>query len=60
MVPLHKRRKKVCRPRTVDKKKAMSVISYVLSTGCQWNALPRRLGASSTVYVFVHTDAASA
>ena len=60
MVPLHKRRKKVCRPRTDDKKKAMSVISCVLSTGCQWNALPRRLEASSMVHVFVHTEPASA
>lgn len=25
-------------------------IFYVLRTGCQWNALPRSLGASSTVH----------
>jgi transposase len=28
----------------------MSAIFYVLRTGCQWNALPRSLGASSTVH----------
>ena len=28
----------------------MSAILYVLRTGCQWNALPRSLGASSTVH----------
>lgn len=28
----------------------MSTIFYVLRTGCQWNALPRSLGASSTVH----------
>jgi transposase len=31
-------------------KKAMSAIFYVLRTGCQWNALPRSLGASSTIH----------
>jgi len=29
---------------------SMSAILYVLRTGCQWNALPRSLGASSTVH----------
>jgi putative transposase len=28
----------------------MSAVFYVLRTGCQWNALPRSLGASSTVH----------
>ena len=28
----------------------MSAIFFVLRTGCQWNALPRSLGASSTVH----------
>jgi len=36
-------------PRMNDRK-AMSAIFYVLRTGCQWNALPRSLGASSTVH----------
>ena len=29
----------------------MSAIIYVLRTGCQWNALPRSLGASSTSHM---------
>jgi transposase len=33
----------------MDDRRAMSAIFYVLRTGCQWNALPRSLGASSTV-----------
>ena len=37
------------RPRVNDRK-TMSAIFYVLRTGCQWNALPRSLGASSTVH----------
>jgi len=58
VLSLHKRRKKVGRPR-MDDKNAMGAIFYVLSTICQWNALPTRLGASSTVHVFVHTEPAS-
>ena len=50
LLPSYKRRKKkVGRPRMNDRK-AMSAIFYVLRTGCQWNALPRSLGASSTVH----------
>ena len=37
------------RPR-MDDRKALNGIFYVLRTGCQWNALPRCLGASSTVH----------
>ena len=37
------------RPR-VDDRKAFEAIMYVLRTGIQWNALPRELGASSTVH----------
>jgi putative transposase len=49
LLPLRKRKKKAGRPRMNDRK-AMSAIFYVLRTGCQWNALPRSLGASSTVH----------
>ena len=52
IVPLllpRKKKKKAGRPRMNDRK-AMSAIFYVLRTGCQWNALPRSLGASSTVH----------
>lgn len=31
-------------------RKMMTAIFYVLRTGCQWNALPRCLGAASTVH----------
>ena len=37
------------RPRMEDRK-AMQAILYVLKTGLQWNALPRSLGAYSTVH----------
>ncbi len=37
------------RPRMEDRK-AMQAILYVLKTGIQWNALPRSLGAYSTVH----------
>ena len=45
-----RKKKKAGRPR-MDDRKAMSAIFYVLRTGCQWNALPRSLGASSTRYM---------
>ncbi len=34
----------------MDDRKAFEAIIYVLRTGIQWNALPRELGASSTVH----------
>lgn len=37
------------RPR-MDDRKAMAAIFYVLRTGIQWKALPRSLGAASTVH----------
>ena len=37
------------RPGMADKQ-AFYAIFYVLRTGCQWNALPRSLGACSTVH----------
>jgi putative transposase len=44
-----KKNKRTGRPR-MDDRMAMSAIFYVLRTGCQWRALPRSLGASSTVH----------
>ena len=44
-----KRKKKTDRPR-MDDRKAMNAIFYIARTGCQWKALPRSLGASSTVH----------
>jgi transposase len=37
------------RPR-MDDRQALDAIFYVLRTGCQWKALPRSLGAGSTVH----------
>ena len=44
-----KNKKKCGRPRMNDRK-AFNAIFYILRTGCQWKALPRCLGASSTVH----------
>ena len=50
LLPRHKRRKLGGRP-PMDDLKAMTAILYVLRTGCQWKALPRSLGAGSTVHL---------
>ena len=34
----------------MNDRQALEAIFYVLYTGCQWNTLPRSLGASSTVH----------
>ena len=34
----------------MENRQALNAIFYVLRTGCQWNAIPRSLGASSTVH----------
>jgi putative transposase len=34
----------------MEARQAMTAIFYILRTGCQWKALPRTLGAPSTVY----------
>ena len=49
LLPLPKSKPKGGRPRMADRP-AMDAIFYVLRTGCQWKALPRTLGASSTVH----------
>lgn len=49
LLPPAKPKQKPGRPR-MDDRQAMTAIFYVLRTGCQWNALPRCLGASSTVH----------
>jgi len=38
------------RKRTVDLREVLNGIFYVLSTGCQWTALPKDLPPKSTVY----------
>lgn len=49
LIPSQKPKKKSGRPRK-DDRKMITGIFYVLRTGCQWKALPRSLGASSTVH----------
>lgn len=49
LLPHPKPKKRSGRPR-MDDRKAMQAIFYVLRTGCQWKALPRSLGAASTVH----------
>jgi putative transposase len=49
LLPPPKAKKAVGRPR-MDDRQALTAIFYLLRTGCQWNALPRSLGADSTVH----------
>lgn len=49
LLPPEKPKKKPGRPR-MDDRKAMSAILYVLRVRCQWKALPRSMGAASTVH----------
>jgi putative transposase len=49
LLPGNRNKKKAGRPRVNDKK-AISAIFYILRTGCQLRALPRSLGASSSVH----------
>ncbi|MGZ9082673.1 MAG: transposase, partial [Rhodoplanes sp.] len=38
------------RPRDVDVREVLNAILYVLSTGCQWKALPKDLPPKSTAH----------
>ncbi|MBV7337540.1 IS5 family transposase [Chloroflexi bacterium TSY] len=49
LIPPQKAKKKAGRPRMEDRL-ALNAIFYVLRTGCHWKALPRCLGAASTVH----------
>jgi len=49
LLPPPKPKKKSGRPR-MDDRLAMNAIFYILRTGCQWKALPKSLGAGSTVH----------
>lgn len=49
LLPAKKPQPKGGRPWTSDRQ-AMDGIFYVLRTGCQWKALPRAIGAASTVH----------
>jgi transposase len=41
------------RKRTVDVREVLNGIFYVLSTGCQWNAVPTDLPPKSTIYDYL-------
>jgi transposase len=41
------------RPRKVNLREVLNAIFYVLSTGCQWNALPSDLPPRSTVWDYL-------
>lgn len=49
LLPPDRPRSRGGRPR-MDRRVAMTAVFYILRTGCQWKALPRALGAASTVY----------
>lgn len=42
-------RRRLGRPRTVDLREVVQAILYILSTGCQWRALPREFPPYATV-----------
>ena len=41
------------RRRSVNLREVLNAIFYVMSTGCQWNALPKDLPPKSTVYDYL-------
>ncbi len=41
------------RKREVDEREVLNGILYVLSTGCQWRALPKDLPSRSTVWAYL-------
>jgi transposase len=49
LLPALPPKKKLGRPR-MDDRQALTAIFYVMRTGCQWKALPKSLGAASTVH----------
>ena len=49
VAPLIRPAKRGGRPRSVDVREVLNAIFYVLSTGCQWNAIPSDLPPRSTV-----------
>ena len=51
--PLIPAAKRGGRPRKVDVREVLNAIFYVLSTGCQWAALPRDLPPRSTVWDYL-------
>ncbi len=50
VAPLIPQAKRGGRPRDVDMREVLNAVFYLLSTGCQWDALPKDLPPKSTVY----------
>jgi transposase len=48
--PMIRPAKRGGRPRTVNLREVLNAIFYVLSTGCQWQALPKDLPPKSTAW----------
>jgi len=53
VAPLIPPAKRGGRPRKVDVREVLNAIFYVLSIGCQWNALPSGLPPRSTVWDYL-------
>jgi transposase len=53
VAPMIRPAKRGGRPRTVNVREVLNAIFYVLSTGCQWPALPRDLPPKSTVWDYL-------
>lgn len=51
--PLLRPGKRGGRPRKVDLREVLNGLFYVLSTGCQWQALPKDLPPKSTVWDYL-------
>ena len=51
--PLLRPAKRGGRPRKVDLREVLNGLFYVLSTGCQWQALPKDLPPKSTVWDYL-------
>ena len=49
------RRRRLGRPREVDLREVVQAIFYILSTGCQWRALPSEFPPFSTVQGYFYT-----
>jgi putative transposase len=48
-------RRRLGRPRTVDLREVLQAILYILSTGCQWRALPKEFPPYSTVQGYFYS-----
>ena len=51
VIPIYKQSDKGGRPR-LPMRKVVGGILYVLSTGCQWKAMPRQFGSGSAVHAY--------